>query len=87
MFSTAQIEYIQYWLHAMKLTKEPIGLPSSEYLIQMKDLQHVSAVVYKNGQEFKKAQKVCSTKFTEKKRKLDRSPIEMTNKILSWMVI
>lgn len=67
MFSSAQIEYIQYWLHAMKLTKEPIGLPSSEYLIQTSDLQHVSAVVYKNGQEFKKAQKACSTKFTEKK--------------------
>lgn len=60
MFSSAQIEYIQYWLHAMKLTREPIALPSSEYLIQMSDLQHVSPVTYKNGQEFKKAQKVCS---------------------------
>ena len=58
MFSSAQIEYIQYWLHAMKLTREPIALPSTEYLIQAKDLQHVSSVVYKDGQEFKKAQKV-----------------------------
>jgi len=58
MFSSAQIEYIQYWLHAMKLTREPIALPSSEYLIQMSELHHVSSVVYKNGQEFKKAQKV-----------------------------
>ncbi|KAF9652173.1 hypothetical protein BDM02DRAFT_3089827 [Thelephora ganbajun] len=57
MFSSAQIEYIQYWLHAMKLTREPIALPSSEWLIQASDLQHVSSVVYKNGQEFKKAQK------------------------------
>jgi hypothetical protein len=58
MFSSAQLEYIQYWLHAMKLTREPIGLPSAEYLIQASDLKHVSPVVYKDGQEFKKAQKV-----------------------------
>jgi len=58
MFSSAQIEYTQYWLHAMKLTREPIALPSTEYLIQAKDLQHISSVIYKTGQEFKKAQKV-----------------------------
>jgi len=58
MFSSAQIEYIQYWLYAMKLTREPIGIPASENLIEESDLQHVSSVVYKNGQEFKKAQKM-----------------------------
>ena len=58
MFSSAQIEYIQYWLYAMELTREPIALPSSECLIQERDLQHVSSVIYKSGQEFKKAQKV-----------------------------
>jgi len=68
MFSSAQIEYIQYWLHAMKLTREPIALPSSEFLIQMSDLQHVSSVVYKNGQEFKKAQKVRSKSHEKEKR-------------------
>ena len=62
MFSSAQIEYIQYWLHALKFTREPIALPSAEYLIQTSDLQHVSSVVYKNGQEFKKAQKVRAKK-------------------------
>lgn len=60
MFSSAQMEYIQYWLYAMKLTKEPIALPSSECIIEEKDLQHISSVIYKNGQEFKKAQKVHS---------------------------
>jgi hypothetical protein len=60
MFSSAQIEYIQYWLHATKLTREPIALPSSEFLILESDLQHVSPVIYKNGQEFKKAQKVVT---------------------------
>ena len=65
MFSSAQIEYIQYWLYAMKLTREPIALPSAEYLIQDSDLQHVSPVIYKSGQEFKKAQKVHSQMLRE----------------------
>jgi hypothetical protein len=69
MFSSAQIEYIQYWLYAMQLTREPIAIPSSECLILESDLQHVSPVVYKNGQEFKKAQKVRS----HKRRKGDES--------------
>jgi len=68
MFSSAQIEYIQYWLHAMKLTKEPIGLPSAEYLIQASELQHVTSVVYKNGQEFKKAQKVSAYGHWDEKK-------------------
>ena len=67
MFSSAQIEYIQYWLHAVKLTREPIALPSTEYLIQKSDLQHVSSVVYKDGQEFKKAQKVRAKSHGKKK--------------------
>jgi len=70
MFSSAQIEYIQYWLHAMKLTREPIALPSAEYLIQASELQHVSSVVYKNGQEFKKAQKVDAKSHWRKNRLL-----------------
>lgn len=70
MFSSAQIEYTQYWLYAMKLTREPIALPSSEYLIQMNDLQHVSSVIYKNGQEFKKAQKVRPKSHGKDKKKL-----------------
>jgi len=75
MFSSAQIEYIQYWLHAMKLTKEPIALPSSEYLIQMSDLQHVSSVVYKSGQEFKKAQKVRPKSHGKEEKKTPSSPL------------
>ena len=75
MFSTAQIEYIQYWLYTMQLTREPIPMPSSDCLIQESDLQHVSSVVYKNGQEFKKAQKVCSHKLHEGDKKLISSLI------------
>ena len=60
MFSSAQIEYIQYWLYTMKLTREPIPIPSPEVLILESDLQHISPAVYKNGQEFKKAQKVVA---------------------------
>ena len=72
MFSSAQIEYIQYWLHAVKLTREPIALPSAEYLIQASELQHVSSVVYKNGQEFKKAQKVRAKSHWMEEKKTPR---------------
>lgn len=58
LFSSAQIEYIRYWLHAMQLTKEPIPLPSSEYLIQNNDLKQCSPNVYTDAHVLKLAIKV-----------------------------
>ncbi|KAI0774246.1 hypothetical protein C8Q74DRAFT_1269130 [Fomes fomentarius] len=55
LFSSAQIEYIRYWLHAMQLTKEPIPLPSSEYLIQNGDLKQCSPNVYTDAHVLKLA--------------------------------
>ena len=58
LFSSAQIEYLRYWLHTMQLTKAPIPLPSSDYLIQQKDLVNHSPDVYSDASVLKRAIKV-----------------------------
>ncbi|KAL1946839.1 hypothetical protein VTO73DRAFT_14943 [Trametes versicolor] len=58
LFSSAQVEYMRYWLHTVKLTAEPIPLPTSEYLIQAGDLLTCSPDVYKDPAALKKAIKV-----------------------------
>ncbi|KAJ3538717.1 hypothetical protein NM688_g6478 [Phlebia brevispora] len=57
LFSLEQIQYIQYWLHAMGLTKEPIPIPGGDYLIQSADLEASSPVVYNNAEKLKRAVK------------------------------
>ncbi|KAJ7283553.1 hypothetical protein C8J57DRAFT_1292881 [Mycena rebaudengoi] len=50
LFSSAQVEFIRYYLHAMKLTPELIPLPYSDCLLTMgEDLLNISPVVYKDG--------------------------------------
>lgn len=58
LFSSAQVEYMRYWLHTVRLTAEPIPLPTSEYLIQAGDLLTCSPDVYKDPAALKKAIKV-----------------------------
>jgi hypothetical protein len=58
LFSSAQVEYIRYWLHAMGLTKELIPLPYSDCLLTSARLQNISPVVYKTGGELHLAIKV-----------------------------
>lgn len=58
LFSSGQIEYLRYWLHAMRLTEKLIPIPSSEYLIQASDLTNVSPNVYDNSADLKRAIKV-----------------------------
>ena len=58
LFSSAQVEYIRYWLHAVGLTKQPIPIPSSEYLILPSDLVSCSPDVYAEAAVLKKAIKV-----------------------------
>ncbi|KAI0335439.1 hypothetical protein GY45DRAFT_1316760 [Cubamyces sp. BRFM 1775] len=55
LFSSAQIEYIRYWLHAVGLTQQPIPIPSSEYLILPSDLVSCSPDVYSDPAVLKKA--------------------------------
>ncbi|KAI0005020.1 hypothetical protein BJV74DRAFT_319238 [Russula compacta] len=58
LFSSAQVEYIRYWLHAMGLTRELIPLPYSDCLLTSSRLQNYSPVVYKTGTELRNALKM-----------------------------
>jgi hypothetical protein len=59
LFSSAQIEYIRYWLHAMGLTKEPIPIPYSKCLLTMEhDLSSVSPWIYNDADMLKRSIKV-----------------------------
>lgn len=58
LFSSAQVDYIRYWLHAMKLTKNIISLPYSDCLLTESNLRNVSPVVYKDGGSLRNAIKV-----------------------------
>ncbi|KAI0796695.1 hypothetical protein C8Q75DRAFT_206669 [Abortiporus biennis] len=55
LFSSAQVEYIRYWLHAMGMTKEILPLPSSDYLITQSSLMSCSPAIYKDAAVLKKA--------------------------------
>lgn len=61
LFSSAQIEYVRYWLHAMQLTKKPIPIPSLEYLIPPSDMMTVSPCVFKSAAALKMSIKVCTS--------------------------
>ncbi|TFK55940.1 hypothetical protein OE88DRAFT_1652472 [Heliocybe sulcata] len=69
MLSSAQVEYIRYWLHAMKLTEELIPIPNSEAMMTSEQLQTVSPIFYTDAAVLKKAVKT----------------IEKNNKKLRWV--
>lgn len=58
LFSSAQVDYIRYWLHAMQLTKEVIPLPYSDCLLTESNLRNVSPVVYHDGGSLRNSIKV-----------------------------
>ncbi|KAI0254697.1 hypothetical protein BJV78DRAFT_869201 [Lactifluus subvellereus] len=58
LVSSAQVEYIRYWLHAMGLTRELIPLPYSDCLLTLSRLQNISPVIYKTGGELRTALKM-----------------------------
>lgn len=86
LVSSAQIEYIRYWLHAMQLTKEPIPIPSSDYLIRSSDLMNCSPSVYNDPAVLKKAIKVSSRRKRQRARRgarlTNRQTIDKNNKRL-----
>ncbi|KAF9247299.1 hypothetical protein BU15DRAFT_38431 [Melanogaster broomeanus] len=57
LFSSAQVEYLRYWLHAMQLTKHLIALPYSDCLLTESSLRNVSPVQFKTKEELRKALK------------------------------
>ncbi|KAJ3710451.1 hypothetical protein FB446DRAFT_477002 [Lentinula raphanica] len=56
-FSSKQVDYIRYWLHALGLTKDLIGLPYSDCLLRLQDLRGVSPQNFKTGGELRNALK------------------------------
>ncbi|TFK23240.1 hypothetical protein FA15DRAFT_670625 [Coprinopsis marcescibilis] len=55
LFTSAQVDYVRYWLHAMGMTKEPVPLPYSDCLLTMANLKNVAPAVYSNGGALRKA--------------------------------
>jgi hypothetical protein len=66
LFSSAQVEYLRYWLHAMGLTENLISLPYSDCLLTESSLRHVSPVTFKTKDELKGALKVCYAKTPQR---------------------
>jgi hypothetical protein len=65
LFSSAQVEYLRYWLHAMGLTENLISLPYSDCLLTESSLRHVSPVTFKTKDDLKGALKVyCAKHFS-----------------------
>ncbi|KAF8974470.1 hypothetical protein BDZ97DRAFT_25748 [Flammula alnicola] len=58
LFSSAQVDYLRYWLHAMQLTKHIIPLPYSDCLLTESNLKTVSPVVYPDGGSLRNAIKI-----------------------------
>ncbi|KAN0097512.1 hypothetical protein V8E55_001958 [Tylopilus felleus] len=57
LFSSAQVEYMRYWLHAMQLTAQPIPLPYSDCLLTESSLRHVSPVHLSTREDLRRAVK------------------------------
>ncbi|KZT74359.1 hypothetical protein DAEQUDRAFT_781910 [Daedalea quercina L-15889] len=80
LVSSAQVEYIQYWLHAMQLTKSPIPIPSSAYLIQPSDLTNCSPSVYNDATVLKKAIKTID----KNNKRIKGAPSLLTNRRINF---
>lgn len=63
LFSSAQVDYVRYWLHAMGLTKTMIPLPYSDCLLTNGELKTISKVEYKDGGSLRSAIKVSFGAF------------------------
>ncbi|KAG8815093.1 hypothetical protein FRC17_000870 [Serendipita sp. 399] len=57
LFSSKQVEYLRYWIHAMGLVDRLIPLPHSDYLLTMDVLGSVAPVVIKTAAEMRLQQK------------------------------
>ncbi|KAI0092013.1 hypothetical protein BDY19DRAFT_990761 [Irpex rosettiformis] len=57
LMSSAQVSYISYYLHAMGLTKQPIPIPSSRYLIKRSTLKSCAPDYYNTAAALRKSMK------------------------------
>ncbi|KAJ7764971.1 hypothetical protein DFH07DRAFT_810985 [Mycena maculata] len=76
LFSSAQVDYVRYWLHAMSLTKEIIPLPYSECLLTPSEFSSVSPVEFKTGGALRGAVK----KIEKNNKRLKGSNVQLTSR-------
>jgi hypothetical protein len=57
LFSSKQVEYLRYWLHAMQITPTLIPIPHSSYLLTDFGLRTVSPVTFSSAFAIKIAMK------------------------------
>ncbi|KIK68033.1 hypothetical protein GYMLUDRAFT_36845 [Collybiopsis luxurians FD-317 M1] len=57
LFSSKQVEYVRYWIHAIGMTRSPVPLPYSNCLLREQDLRGVSPQVFKSGSDLRTATK------------------------------
>lgn len=58
LYTSKQVEYTRYWLHATGYTEEPIPLPGSTYLITDSSLKNTYPVTFNTMADLKNALKV-----------------------------
>ncbi|KAF9513247.1 hypothetical protein BS47DRAFT_1376767 [Hydnum rufescens UP504] len=75
MFSSAQIEYIRYYLKAVGLVDKLIPIPSSNYLLTSASLRNVSPVYYDSATALRNALK----NITKNNRKLKGADPQLSN--------
>ncbi|KAJ7630029.1 hypothetical protein DFH06DRAFT_1102028 [Mycena polygramma] len=76
LFSSAQIDYLRYWLHEMKLTSQFIPLLSSEYLFTASDLVKAEPVVFPTMKSLRDA--------TKKAKKMNKRLESCDTSLLAW---
>ncbi|KAJ3506438.1 hypothetical protein NMY22_g17250 [Coprinellus aureogranulatus] len=57
LFSSKQVDYIRYWLHAMGMTPHTIPLPYSDCLLLKSELRTITPINYENGGALRRAVK------------------------------
>ncbi|KZT12480.1 uncharacterized protein LAESUDRAFT_718741 [Laetiporus sulphureus 93-53] len=80
LMSSAQIEYMRYWLHAVGLTDSLIPLPASDWMIRPSELANCSPCVYREASVLKKAIKTID----KNNKKLKFAPSLLTNRRLNF---
>jgi len=73
LFSSAQIDYLRYWLAATGATTDPIPLPWSNCLLTLAELSNVTVKIYKTGGDVRQAIK----KLDKDNKKLKGAAFQM----------
>ncbi|KAJ7638907.1 hypothetical protein FB45DRAFT_904238 [Roridomyces roridus] len=97
LFSSAQVDYVRYWLKAMNLTKELIPLPYSECLLTEAEFSAVSPVQFMTGGDLRvatknidknnKRLKGSNVGLTQRRAVFERVRQMWSSKVGSWLAV